>query len=168
MEAFANAIGLLPEQVWDEPDRTGASTSVGRPTGSAMPLMWAHAEYIKLLRSVTDGQVFDLIPAITDRYLKRRVCSPLEIWKFNRQPRSVVAGMGLRIQAQAAFRLRWTANGWQETHDTRSIATALGIEFVDLPIGPEQRAPIRFTFYWVGANRWDGRDFKVEVKQIAE
>lgn len=168
MEAFANAIGLLPEQVWDEPDSTGASTSFGRPTGSAMPLMWAHAEYIKLLRSVSDGQVFDLIPAITDRYLKRRVCSPLEIWKFNRQPRSVIAGMGLRIQAPAAFRLRWTANGWQETHDTRSVATALGIEFVDLPIGPEQRAPIRFTFYWVEANRWEGRDFEVAVQQIAE
>ncbi|MEP7274291.1 MAG: glycoside hydrolase family 15 protein, partial [Acidobacteriota bacterium] len=168
MESFANAIGLLPEQVWDEPAGTKASTSLGRPTGSAMPLMWAHAEYIKLLRSVSDGQVFDLIPAVTDRYLKRRVFRPLEIWKFNRQPRSVIAGIELRVQAPAAFRLRWTANEWQETHDTRSIATALGIEFVDLPIGPEERAPIRFTFYWVEANRWEGREFEVAVQQIAE
>jgi len=31
--------------------------------------MWAHAEYIKLLRSAADGKVFDLIPEVADRYL---------------------------------------------------------------------------------------------------
>ena len=45
---------------------------LGRPTGSAMPLMWAHAEYIKLLRSVSDGHVFDLIPEVASRYLGRQ------------------------------------------------------------------------------------------------
>ncbi len=86
-EAFGHALGLLPEPVWDEPDGAVASLPFGRPTGSAMPLMWAHAESIKLLRSVSDGQVFDLIPALTDRDLKRRVGralqfgSPLIGWK---------------------------------------------------------------------------------------
>ena len=58
MEGFSSPTGLLPEQVWDEPDRPAVHMLSGRPTGSAMPLMWAHAEYIKLLRSVADGQVF--------------------------------------------------------------------------------------------------------------
>jgi glucoamylase len=40
----------------------------GRPTGSAMPLMWAHADYIKLLRSVREGKVFDLIAEVAKRY----------------------------------------------------------------------------------------------------
>src|SRR5579864_3981962 len=52
MEGFGSATGLLPEQVWDEPDRPDIYMYLGRPTGSAMPLMWAHAEYVKLLRSV--------------------------------------------------------------------------------------------------------------------
>jgi glucoamylase len=48
---------------------------LGRPTGSAMPLMWAHAEYVKLLRSASDGQVFDLIPEVASRYLgNRKAC----------------------------------------------------------------------------------------------
>jgi glucoamylase len=47
------------------------------------------------------------------------------------------------------------------TSDTRSSPTALGIEFVDLPISPDQRAPIRFTFLWTQTNRWEGRDYEV-------
>ena len=128
-----------------------------------MPLMWAHAEYIKLLRSIRDGQVFDLIPAVADRYLTRRDCRPLEVWKFNRQPMAVIAGRTLRVQAPAPFKLRWTANEWQEVHDTESTATALGIESVDILISQEQRAPIRFTFYWLETGRWEGRDFQVNV-----
>jgi hypothetical protein len=30
--------GLLPEQVWDEPDRPEVGMYLGRPTGAAMPL----------------------------------------------------------------------------------------------------------------------------------
>jgi len=54
-----------------------------------MPLMWAHAEYIKLLRSVSDGKVFDLIPAVADRYQHRRECMTLEVWKPNRRIRTI-------------------------------------------------------------------------------
>src|SRR5208337_3395901 len=62
MERFSSSGGLLPEQIWDELDNDDAHMQFGKPTGSAMPLMWAHAEYIKLLRSVRDGKAFDLIP----------------------------------------------------------------------------------------------------------
>ena len=50
-----------------------------------MPLMWAHAEYVKLLRSFKDGKVLDLIPEVAERYLENRSrCKSLEVWKFNR------------------------------------------------------------------------------------
>ena len=54
MERFASATCLLTDQVWDEPDRPEAHLFFGCPTGAAMPLMWAHAEYVKLLRSAHD------------------------------------------------------------------------------------------------------------------
>ena len=93
MEGFGSATGLLPEQVWDQPDRPQIYMYLGRPTGSAMPLMWAHAEYIKLLRSASDGKVFDLIPEVADRYLGRRQGHPLfEVWKPNRQVSRVKKG----------------------------------------------------------------------------
>ena len=64
MEAFATSTGLLPEQVWDTFDLPESHMYLGKPTGAAMPLMWSHAEYIKLLRSATDGKVFDVIPEV--------------------------------------------------------------------------------------------------------
>ena len=166
LEAFATGTGLLPEQVWDEPDRPEQGLAFGRPTGAAMPLMWAHAEYCKLLRSVHDGGVFDRISVVADRYLPatRRSQSTLELWKFNRQVAAVQAGGTLRVQAGVPFRLRWTDDDWRTAHDTDSEASGLGPQYVDLPAAIGQDAPLRFTFYWPADDRWEGRDFAVSVR----
>jgi len=130
--------------------------------------MWAHAEYIKLLRSVHDGQVFDFIPEVADRYIKiRKSCTALEIWKPNRQVCTVKKGYTLRIQAPASFRLHWSRDDWQSAEDTPSSPTALGIEFVDIPVVSHQCAPIRFTLFWLGSDRWEGRDYEVAIEQNA-
>jgi glucoamylase len=166
IEGFASTTGLLPEQVWDQPDKPHVHMFLGRPTGSAMPLMWAHAEYVKLLRSVSDGRVFDLIPEVAKRYLgNRKACQLFEIWKPNRQLRAVKRGYTLRIQAPIPFRLHWTGDEWHTVNDTSSAATAFGAEFVDIPITLAQQAPIRFTFFWPKSNSWEGRDYMVEVRQ---
>ncbi len=58
----------MPEQVWDEADLPERSMRQGQPAGSAVPLVWAHAEYLKLLRSAVDGKVFDRIDPVYERY----------------------------------------------------------------------------------------------------
>src|SRR5262249_47535435 len=146
MENFATPTRLLAEQLWDMPDMPRNLLSYGKPTGAAMPLMWAHAEYIKLLRSLADGQVFDLIPEVAARYLQPRRSQPLEIWKSNRQVRSVPTGVTLRIQAPSAFLLHWSRDQWLHSTDTRSEATSIGIYFVDIKIAEGEDAPITFTF----------------------
>jgi glucoamylase len=163
MERFASSTMLLPEQVWSLPDHRCGHMIFGRPTGGAMPLVWAHAEYIKLLRSATDGRVFDLIPEVADRYRHHRETPPMEIWKFNRQVRSVPAGGILRIQTNAPFRLQWTVDQWNETQVTDSTALDTGHYFADIRIAPNQRAPIVFAFFWNNAARWEGRDFQVAI-----
>ncbi|HTL32020.1 MAG TPA: glycoside hydrolase family 15 protein [Kofleriaceae bacterium] len=60
MERFASETGMIPEQVWDAPDLPSHGLFLGRPTGSAAPLGWAHAEYVKLCRSLEDRAVFDM------------------------------------------------------------------------------------------------------------
>jgi glucoamylase len=164
MEGFASRGGLVPEQVWDEPERSGHRRHLGQCAGAAMPLMWAHAEYIKLLRSVRDGEVFDRIPIVAERYLNNRGRKDLEIWKPTRRVRAMVAGELLRIQAQASFRLRWTSNDWESFQDSISINTDLGTHFVDIRVSHQQRAPVRFTFLWTEAQRWEGRDYEVGVR----
>ncbi len=165
IEGFASATGLLPEQVWDESDRPEYFMYLGRPTGSAMPLMWAHAEYIKLLRSARDGAVFDRIPSVAARYLGqgRRACRPLEVWTFNRRVRTMRPGWTLRVQAQAPFRLHWSGNEWRNVQEAPSAGTAAGIDYVDLSVPPDQEAPLRFTFFWTEAGRWEGQDFTVAM-----
>jgi glucoamylase len=71
MESFANGGLLLPEQVWDgvgKPSPHGYV--VGEGTNSATPLAWAHAEYVRLLRSLSDGAVWDHYPTVAARYAR--------------------------------------------------------------------------------------------------
>jgi len=163
MEEFASDTGLLPEQSWDEPDRPDVHMYLGRPTGSAMPLMWAHSEYIKLLRSSSDGKVFDLIPEVASRYLGDRACN-LEIWKFNRQVGKVKKGHTLRIQALSSFQLHWSQDNWQTVQDTPSTSTGLGVDFVDISVPADKLESIRFTFFWTASGNWEQRDYVVSVE----
>lgn len=164
LEQFATQTGLLPEQVWDQENRPEIYMLCGRPTGSAMPLMWAHAEYIKLLRSVADGRVFDLIPEVAERYGRRETHSPRDIWKPNWQIRRIVRGVPIRIQAPQRFRLHWSVDDWKNWTDTESTPTALGIEFVDIPIPQKQVSVVRFTFYWIEEDRWEGKDYEISME----
>lgn len=61
LEAFANEGGLFSEQVWED---------TGEGTGSATPLVWAHAEYLVLSRSLHDGVVNDRPSVVVQRYAK--------------------------------------------------------------------------------------------------
>ncbi len=165
IEAFANETRLLPEQVWDQPDIPKALLFLGKQTGAAMPLMWAHAEYIKLLRSSWDGQVFDLIPEVAERYLMPRPRRAMEIWKYHRrQVRRVKAPVRLRIMLGRPFILHWTKDEWRHAIDTRSAPSPLGVYFVDIDIGTADRAPVRFTFHWQEPDQWEGKDYVVEIE----
>jgi glucoamylase len=168
LERFAQGIGLIPEQIWDAPNLPARHLRFGGPTGASLPLLWAHAEYVKLQRSAKDGKIFDLIDAAYDRYVAgNEERNAIEVWKFNRQVPAAAAGTLLRVQADSPFLLHWTSDEWQHSTDTRSRATGVGIEFVDILL-PGQKAPIRFTFLWVEKNRWEGKDYKVEIQACAD
>lgn len=163
MERFASIGGMLPEQIWDTADIPAAGMYIGRPTGAAMPLAWAHAEYIKLLRSSADGRPFDLIPIVAERYQASEGRHDLEIWKPNRQVRQVAPGHILRIQAPRRFLIHWSTDDWQTFEDRESEATGLGIDFVDLPPAAALQGTIRFTLYWFTERQWEGCDYAVTV-----
>ncbi|MGV2827721.1 glycoside hydrolase family 15 protein [Myxosarcina sp. GI1(2024)] len=162
MEGFATETGLLTEQIWDSEDIPDAHMYLGRPTGAAMPLMWAHAEYIKLLRSRKDGRVFDFVPEVGDRYLNNYNSKPMEVWKFHRQVTTIDKGTILRIQADKSFKLHWTNDEWQAIQDLESTRiAALGLNYVDLTA--DKLSPIEFTFFWTGSNNWEQRNYRVKV-----
>ncbi|MGM0492361.1 MAG: glycoside hydrolase family 15 protein [Armatimonadota bacterium] len=163
LEGFASAGGMLPEQVWDEKDMPERGMYLGKPAGSAMPLCWAHAEYISLLRSTHDGRLFTLIGPVAERYLSGEGRDDLEVWKPVRQVRQVRRGDTLRVQAPGRFELVWSDDDWQTPRSSECTETSLGIAYVDIPVSAEQQAPIRFTFYWTEEDRWEGENYAVEV-----
>ena len=162
IEGFTTGVGLIPEQLWDGADLPNKYLSFGGPTGAANPLMWAHSEYVKLLRSVADNRVFDLIDPVAQRYRNDNPRPVIEVWKINRQVRRVPAGGLLRIQSSSQFVLHWSDDGWKSLQDTPSTPTAVGVEFVDIPVA-QQAAAVEFTFYWPMDGNWQGVNYRVEV-----
>jgi glucoamylase len=132
-----------------------------------MPLVWAHAEYLKLLRSVTDGRVFDCIPVVEDRYVKNRPNNRLEVFKLRRPISVIPAGKTLRITAHNRFKVTWTADGWKTSQVMDSSAAGYAGSFADIPTKSEQRGSVSFTLYWIAENRWEGRNFDVRVESAS-
>jgi glucoamylase len=167
--AFANDEGLLPEQIWDSPEIPERELFFGKPSGSAMPLVWAHGEYVKLCRSLRDGRVFDLPPQTVQRYLVERTDAPRLLWRFNHKIRSLSAGKSLRIETLAPAVVHWSADDWRTIHDLATRDTGVGLHVADVPAEAlRTSAVIRFTFYWPEAGHWEGEDFAVKVVGFAE
>ncbi len=164
MESFANESGLISEQVWDAADIGERELHFGRPSGSAMPLVWAHAEYLKLRRSLHDGRLFDQPPQTVHRYLKEKTVSPRLTWRFNHKLRSLPPGQLLRIELMAPAVIHWTADDWKTCQDLKTHDAGLKIHLADLPTQslPEGKQ-IKFTFYWPDASHWEGNDFMVRI-----
>ena len=165
---FANEGGLLPEQVWDAADIPERELFFGKASGSAMPLVWAHAEYVKLCRSLADGRVFDTPPQPVERYQVRKKESPHAPWRFNHKCKTIPAGKGLRIEVLQPALVHWSTDGWQTVVDSHTRDTGLGLHVADLPVEAlPAGARVDFTFYWPLASRWEGADFGVAVSPAA-
>ncbi len=164
MEGFASAGGMLPEQVWDQADLPERGMYYGRPSGSAMPLVWAHAEYLKLLRSVHDGRIFDRLAVVEERYGNGKRQATVEIWSFPRQSSHIVAGKKLRLVAEQEFQVLWTADNWKTTQHFNSQAVGASGHFADIPTHTGQTGQIEWTFFWPGDQRWEGRNFSIGLE----
>ncbi len=165
MEAFASDGHLIPEQVWDGNDIPERELFRGRPSGSAMPLVWAHAEHIKLMRSLREERVFDMPPQPYRRYQVEGVRSPLRLWRLNLKCRTLPAGKILRIELPHPAVIHWSADRWRSTVDTPTAPNPFGMHIVDLDT--EALTPgdaVVMTFYWPNEQRWEGVDYRLRCR----
>jgi glucoamylase len=163
LERLASDEGLFPEQTWDVADVPARELWNGRPAGSAMPLVWAHAEYLKLRRSLRDGRVFDEPPQTVARY-RGRPPARVVTWRVRQRTATLPAGWTLRIEALERATVVWTADGWQTTHETALRDSRLGLHAADLPTAElTVGAAVEFTLHYDEAGRWEGRNFVVPV-----
>ncbi len=165
MENSTGSSRLIPEQVWDAADISERELFIGKGTGSACPLVWAHSEYIKLRRSIVDGRIFDQPRQTVERYLKNSVPARYFNWRFNNKPRSMPCGKRLRVLMIESALVHWSFDNWQTWQDTESKESGWSFQHVDLPTEtlPSGRQ-IVFTFYWKNAGRWEGRDYQLTIE----
>jgi len=161
----AGASRLIPEQVWDGLNIPDLELFIGKPTGSACPLVWAHSEYIKLRRSLRDGRIFDQPPQPVQRYqVEKRRCEYF-VWLFNNKVRAMPCGKTLRIALLNPAIVHWSTDNWKTPVDTHTRDTKLGVHVVDIPT---QKMPVAqqlvFTFRWDSDQRWEDVDYTVTVE----
>ena len=167
LERFSSIGGMLPEQIWDYADMPSEGLYFGRSAGSAQPLVWAHSEYIKLLRSTADGRVFDRISAVEERYAvpadQRTFTSQIEVFQTGRPITRVPAGHSLRILDPNPFSIHWSMDNWATTQTTVSRAVGYPGCYADIPTTPKQTGTIVFTLYWPSEDRWLGKNYSVAI-----
>ena len=162
IDKFANN-GLLSEQIWDTDDIPEKELFFGRHSGSAMPLVWAHSEYIKLCYSIKEKKIFDISLHSQERYIKNKVTSPFVVWRFSWPCKTVPHNKKLRIEVKAAAVVHWSVDSWKTSNDTETIDTKLGIHLADIDLRKSGSEKIQFTFFWKKANHWEDKNYQLPI-----
>lgn len=70
MLRFANEGGMIPEQVWDRAEATPARFVFGAGTGSATPLAWSMAQFIRLVVCAEEKRIVEQPDVVAAHFLK--------------------------------------------------------------------------------------------------
>lgn len=166
LENYANETGLFPEQVWDSNDIPELGLYLGKPSGGAMPLAWAHAEYIKLCRSLKAQKIFDMPQQTMDRYLLHKSASNIFIWNFNSNYKYIPKGKVLRVNCLTSATVKWTTDNWETSQEVVTLDSGLGLHFADLATDKlDHEQKISYTFYWHEAEIWENKDFTLTIEK---
>jgi glucoamylase len=132
MSRQTSQAGMIPEQVWDADDIPERFLFNGHPAGSGMPLVWAHSEYIKLLRSLHANAVWDMPSQTVERYLKNGKTANFQIWTTKQRRAWLTPGKNLRLDLNAPAHVQWTIDGSSNTAVTQD--TGFGLHAAMLPL----------------------------------
>lgn len=155
--------GMIPEQVWDGEPIRSRRLAPGEPSGSACPLVWAHAEFIKLYTSAALGRPFDRPQAVEERYHGITPKATMERWRFDCRPSMVPRGRRLRLELDAAARVRYSVDDWHTVHEVATSESGFGLHLADLATNTAVANRVSFTFRWTETGTWEGQDFTVLI-----
>ncbi|HUZ88658.1 MAG TPA: glycoside hydrolase family 15 protein [Candidatus Acidoferrales bacterium] len=133
MEYCAGPELVLPEQVWDGDDVPQQGLVLGRATGSASPLGWAHAEYLSLLSAFATQQFPDAPEPVRRRYASGSGLAPAYVWHERHPFRSFPVGRLVKLQLEERGSITCSVDDWAGHQDLEARGTGLGLWVVDLP-----------------------------------
>lgn len=163
MLGSASGGGMIPEQVWDTAPLPGHFLKPGRPTGSAMPLVWAHAEFLKLALAVDRGAPIERLNAVAERYRRARPAQTAH-WRDDSPCLRIAAGSRLSIEATEPFELHIGHDGWQSVIDCQSVPISMGMHSVEIdPASMGATGWVDFTRMFAGQRGWEHRDWQIHL-----
>ena len=71
VKRFANDGGMIPEQIWDWAQPTQSNFVFGQGTGSATPLAWSMAQYIRLVVDSEEHRIVEQPAIVADHFAKK-------------------------------------------------------------------------------------------------
>lgn len=165
MTRMTGSAGLIPEQVWDAPPILERGLQPGKPSGSAMPLVWAHAEFLKLLAARQQGRPLEMLASVERRYGARRPAAAVWHWRRSAPFDVLPPGRALLIECLEPFSLHYGFDGWQHVVDVPSKPLGLSIHGVRFDAAAIADCSIMdFTLYFVEQMRWEGTDHRIIFK----
>src|SRR5262245_7945423 len=164
MTRMTGPAGLIPEQVWDGPPLSNRGLEPGKPTGGAMPLVWAHAEFLKLLYARKEKRPLELLICVENHLRARSAHVGTWHWRPDTPFDALPADRELLIEMDAPFVLHFGFDGWRAIEDRPSSPLPFGRHGVRLARGdlPTGRV-LDFTIYFVDGARWEGIDHHVSL-----
>lgn len=167
MAAMAGGLCMLPEQVWDAAPMPARGLYPGRPTGSAMPLAWAHAEFIKLAVSRHRHQPFDRPAAVWQRYRGQAPQARHAFWTPAAALSELARDQTLVILLPEPALVHIGSNGWRSVHDLRTTPAGLGRHGIEFSPGDhDDIRSVEFTWR-LDSGAWHGRDYVIAVTSRA-
>jgi glucoamylase len=165
MVAMTGAGGLLPEQVWDREAVPERGLYPGSPTGSAMPLVWAHAEFLKLAVARETGCPLEQLDSVWTRYGGEVPNAAAWYWRTECPFASLPEDRSLVIEDRLPFMLHLGVDGWQKAQDRHSSPLGLGMHGVRLDVEElAGRRQVNFARYYPGEERWEDGEHVVAVE----
>ena len=168
MAAMASPGGMIPEQVWDADPIPARRLFPGRPTGSAMPLAWAHAEFVKLLVSRQIGHPLDRPRAVWERYAGRIPSARYDFWWPHAPIASRRPNAGLAIALPRPAVVHWGVDGWHSITDTATSDPGLDFHVAVLDAASMPHSQVDFTWRWRDSGDWHGSDYTVTTAAAVE
>ncbi|MCG6965821.1 MAG: glycoside hydrolase family 15 protein [Chromatiaceae bacterium] len=159
MAALSDGAGMLPEQVWDAADLPARQLRRGGPTGSAMPLAWAHAEFVKLACSILERRPVDRPEPLWARYHKHPPTAGIWYWLPQAPVRTLPAQTRLAVCSVLPVSVAWELD--QGGHgDTTARDTGLGLYVALLPAFPAASRRVSFRFDGEASSR----TYEIEIQ----
>jgi glucoamylase len=131
--------GLLPEQVWDQAPLPDRGLFPGKPSGSAMPLVWAHAEFLKLLAAKASDRPVELFDPVLQRWGREVPQAATWFWRAGSAFSSAPAGRNLRFEDTQPFTLTYKLDDGQD-NPVAAREAVFGLYAVAVPSDVTARA----------------------------